>query len=156
MNGVILLAFGVACVSCAPEDVPPRPTSDMWPRCYALRTGGWTAPPGQQVQVTHSPPPMVHLDTQRVGQDTARVDRRLAPHIPALSGAGFLPPAWVHLAPDSLELRWSSGHEGVVVRLRERGDSVQGSARTFTDHGAQAVAAVAGERIACTPVGSRG
>jgi hypothetical protein len=151
VRAVILILLLVGCTSPQPDSAASSTTSDSWPRCYALRTGAWTPPPGQPVHVTHAPPQIVHLDTQQVGRDVERVARRrrLAPHIPALSRGGFLAPGWVRVAPDSLELMWSSGYEGLRVVLRERGDSVEGSARTFTDYGAEALAPVTGWRIAC-------
>jgi hypothetical protein len=155
LRAVILLPFLLACTSRAPDDVASSAASDTWPRCYVLRTGGWKPPPGQRLHVTHPPPPIVHLDTQRVGRDIERVTRRLAPHIPALT-RGPLAPSWVRFAQDSLELVWSSGYEGVVVRLRERGDSVDGTARTFTDYGAQALAPITGWRVPCPPDGPAG
>jgi hypothetical protein len=78
-----------------------------------------------------------------------RVGRRLSPGIPALGPSGSIPPSWARIGPDSLELLWSSGYEGVFVMLREQGDSVSGNARAFTDYGSQAFAPVTGRRVPC-------
>jgi hypothetical protein len=156
MRALFFLPFLLACTNHLAKDAAREEVSRGWPRCYALRTGAWTPAAGQQLHVTHSPPPIVHLDTQRVGRDVDPVARRVTPHIPALSRGGFLAPSWTPVPPDSLQLMWSSGYEGVVVRLRERGDSVDGAARTFTDYGAQALAPVHGWRVACPADTSRG
>jgi hypothetical protein len=153
--GIVLLAL-VACTSQPPEDASQNATSDTWPRCYALRTGEWSPPPGQQLDVTHVPPPAIRLDTSRVEGAIERVGRRLTPGIPELSLSGSIIPSWARVAPDSLELLWSSGYEGVFVMLREQGDSVRGSARAFTDYGSQAFAPVTGRRVPCLPESAGG
>ena len=108
----------------------------------------WTPPSGQKLDVTHSPPPVIQLDTQQVEHGVEQNRHRLGPHIPALGQRG-LAPSWTRLASDSLQLLWSSGYEGVFVTLAVRGDSITGSARAFTDYGSRALAPVTGWRTAC-------
>lgn len=140
----------LACTSQPPKVAADSTmTADSWPRCYTLSTGEWSPPPGQKVDVTHVPPPTIRLDTSRVEGAIDRVRHRLTPAISALGVSGPIAPSWVRIAPDSLELLWSSGYEGVFVWLHERADSVSGRARAFTDYGAEAFAPVAGKRIAC-------
>jgi hypothetical protein len=100
--------------------------------------------------VTHTPPPVVQLDTQFVDHGVELKRQRLGPNIPSLGQRG-LAPSWTHLGPDSLELLWSSGYEGVFVTVGVHGDSVTGAARAFTDYGSQALATVTGRRTACPP-----
>ncbi len=148
---VIVLAL-VACTSPETGTASSSPNPDAWPRCYSLRLGEWTAPAGQKVTVTHAPPGLVQLDTVPVRGTSDRVARSLTPAIPVLNAEGRgITPSWARLASDSLELMWSSGYEGVVVTLAETGDSVSGTARTFTDYGAQAFAPTTGRRAVCAP-----
>ncbi len=150
MRAVLLLALLVACSNNGePDGVASGMTPDAWPRCYALRTGDWTPPPGQKLDVTHAPPPVIQLDTQQVEHSVEEKRHRLGPDIPALGQRG-LAPSWTRLATDSLQLLWSSGYEGVFVTLAVRGDSISGSARAFTDYGSQALAPVNGRRIPCS------
>ena len=150
MRAALLLPLLVACTSGQPDGGASGVSPDAWPRCYALRTGDWTPPPGQKLDVTHAPPPVVQLDTQQVEHGVEQKRHRLGPHIPALGQRG-LAPSWTHLAPDSLQLLWSSGYEGVFVTVAVRGDSISGSARTFTDYGSRALAPVTGWRTPCPP-----
>ncbi len=148
MRAVLLLSFLVACTS-DQHGATSGMRSDAWPRCYTLRTGDWTPPSGQKLDVTHAPPLVVQLDTLQVEHGVEQKRYRLGPDIPALGPRG-LAPSWARVAPDSLQLLWSSGYEGVFVTLAVRGDSVSGGARTFTDYGSQALAPVNGWRIACS------
>lgn len=149
MRAVLFLPVLVACTGGMPDDAASRFSPDAWPRCYELRIGDWTPPSGQKLDVTHTPPPIVQLDTHRVEHGVDQTRHRLAPDISALSQRGSLTPSWTRLAPDSLQLLWSSGYEGVFVTVAVRGDSVSGSARTFTDYGSQALALVTGWRTVC-------
>jgi hypothetical protein len=146
----LLLPLVVACTSGQPDGGASSIDPDAWPRCYVLRTGDWTPSSGQRLDITHAPPPIIQLDTQQVG-GVEQKRHRLAPQIPELSQRGSLAPSWTPLAPDSLQFLWSSGHEGVVVTVAVRGDSVNGSARTFTDYGSRALAPVTGWRSPCSP-----
>ena len=148
MRAVVLVLLLVACTSGRSDDAASGMSPDAWPQCYALRTGDWTPPSGQKLDVTHAPPLVVRLDTQQVEHSVEQQRHRLGPDIPALGQRG-LAPSWTRLGPDSLELLWSSGYEGVFVTVGIRGDSVSGSARTFTDYGARALAPVTGWRTAC-------
>ena len=149
MRAVLLLSLLVACTSGQPDGEASGFSPDAWPRCYALRTGDWTPASGQKLDVTHAPPPVVQLDTHQVEHGVDQTRHRLLPHISALSQPGSLTPSWIRLPPDSLQMLWSSGYEGVFVTLDVRGDSVSGSARAFTDYGAQSLAPVTGWRTPC-------
>ena len=150
MRAVLLVLLLVACTSGQPDGAASGMSPDAWPRCYALRTGDWTLPPGQKPDVTHAPPLVVQLDTQQVEHGVEQKRHRLGPDIPTLGQRG-LAPSWTRLGPDSLELLWSSGYEGVFVTVGVRGDSVSGSARTFTDYGSRALAPVTGWLTTCPP-----
>jgi len=149
VRAALLLPLLVACTSGQPDGGASGVSPDAWPRCYALRTGDWTPPPGQKLDVTHAPPPVVQLDTQQVEHGVEQKRYRLGPDIPALGQRGLVP-SWARLAPDSLQLLWSSGYEGVFVTVAVREDSISGSARAFTDYGSQALAPVNGWRIPCS------
>ncbi len=150
MRAVLVVLLLGACTGGQADGPASGMSPDAWPRCYALRTGDWTPPSGQKLDVTHAPPLVVQLDTQQVEHGAELKRHRLGPDIPALGQRG-LAPSWTRLGPDSLELLWSSGYEGVFVTVGVRGDSVTGSARTFTDYGSQALAPVTGWRTACPP-----
>jgi hypothetical protein len=149
VRAVLVVVVLVACSSGQPDGPAAGMNPDAWPRCYALRTGDWAPPSGQKLDVTHAPPPVVQLDTQQVDHGVEKRNR-LGPNIPALGQRG-LAPSWTHLGPDTLQLLWSSGYEGVFVTVGVRGDSVSGSARTFTDYGSETLARVTGWRTACPP-----
>jgi hypothetical protein len=98
----------------------------------------------------HAPPSVVRLDTLKALGTLDTVRRQLSPNIPALSAGGRgISPSWGRVASDSLQLLWSSGYEGVFVTVAERGDSVSGTARAFTDYGSEATAPVTGRRTPC-------
>jgi len=156
VRAAFLLVLLVACTNSSPERAASSAgSSDAWPRCFELQVGAWTPRPGQQLDVTHAPPAVVQLDTLEAVGAGGPGRRRLSPNAPTLSRAGRgIPPSWTRLASDSLELLWSSGYDGVFVTLAERGDSVSGRARAFTDYGSEASARVTGRRSACfTEVG---
>ena len=150
MRAALLLSLLVACTSGQPDGETSGFSPDAWPRCYALRTGDWTPPSGQKLDVAHAPPRVIQLDTQQVEHGVEQKRHRLGPQIPAFGQRG-LAPSWARLASDSLQLLWSSGYEGVFVTVAVRGDSVSGTARAFTDYGSRALAPVTGWRTVCPP-----
>jgi len=99
----------------------------------------------------HTPPEVVTLDTASSGSGWMR----LAPDMFGAEERRYRrDPRWRRLPGDTLLLKWSNGFVGVTLRLRDRGDSLDGEARADHDViGPEVpVAMVTGSRKACPAV----
>jgi hypothetical protein len=93
------------------------------------------------------PPPRVRLDTT--------VARTGSPRRRVTEAPGTLPSihwiaSWREIAPDSLEMGWSTGFAGVILRLPMSGDTLRGVAESFYDAGEGSRAPAMAVHIPCS------
>ncbi|HEX2095201.1 MAG TPA: hypothetical protein VHG28_22585 [Longimicrobiaceae bacterium] len=105
--------------------------------CYAVTLGPWT--PAGAATAAHTPPRRFVLDTVAAPEAPAQNSLRVGsfPGDPAgPHRLAFWSP--LPLRADSLRIVWSTGSEGVELRLQVRGDTLRGRATALVDAPGQA------------------
>jgi hypothetical protein len=139
LAGVALGAFSVAhAQNVSPESVVG---------CYDLRLGPWKPHPPED-SLPYAPPPRVQLVTAPAvatfgpGYLTLSPAPNSLPSVHEFAG-------WRPGGGDSLDLYWSTGFQGLEMTVRVVGDTLRGSARTFTDFGKTYTTKVIAARVSC-------
>ncbi|HUH11905.1 MAG TPA: hypothetical protein VMK65_02300, partial [Longimicrobiales bacterium] len=117
-------------VQLSPLEVTAAPAAPALPAlagtCWALALGPWTPPLGPED--VRTPPERFRLDAAAAPRSS--VLRRVLPMPAPLDALG----GWRELPGDSLEVRWSAGHEGVRLRLGWSADgALEGTALAYSD-----------------------
>lgn len=118
-----------ACHTAPPATEPAPDTPQSLAGCYHVVVGPWTVT-GAHMGLT--PPSEFRLDTTRSPSqwDASRRGRAVT-SISPLRDVRFS--SWQATARDTIFVSWSNGFAGAGLRLAVRGDSVSGTARTFSD-----------------------
>ena len=115
-------------------------------RCYALTLGPWTPGTG----LPPAAPPGRILLSPDTGTGGPSKGQRLVRPMPGSPEASYQGAWWTEVSPSTLVLTWSTGSEGIIMRLVRSGDELTGTARTFgTAGGAEQSSGVQAERVDC-------
>lgn len=146
MSGAVAVPILVVLVSLVALEAQDSRTGP--PRCYALELGEWR-PPLMEGNEPYQTPPMEFVLHGSVGTSLFERGRRL---VRPVIQKGRTPSAfWEPLGSDSIQIVWTNGFAGVIMRLGPAPDGLRGTAIAFTDvlGRERPTAAVMASRIDC-------
>lgn len=114
--------------------------------CYSLALEAWDPPLDQALPAL---PGVVELKAE-LGTNVLEADRRLARPNPDDGIGVYAFSWWEPLRGDSVSMVWSTGFEGVALRLKREDQGLRGYAEPFFDRpGQQSKAKARMERVEC-------
>lgn len=133
------IAFLAACALALPVAPLPGQTSDSLALirrvagCYRLTL---SPSPGWRAQASQTPPERFRLDSMMRRDSLPHVLRselHLGVEPRVLESRSLMEASWHLIGRDSIQVAWSTGFSGVILRLRIQPDELVGRARTFVD-----------------------
>lgn len=121
--GLFVVCLAAACTTPADREAGP----DLRGSCWALELEG----AAEIVDPEYLLPPLVLLDSV----DTGILEYRRLSGIPESLPGTHRYAMWKSLPADSVEMVWSTGFSGWVLRMRVAGDTMTGTAEELNDAG---------------------
>lgn len=131
-------------LACSSASLGPSRAASLGGACLDLQVPQW--PEARQDSLAFLPPPRVRLHESAISSDPQySVLTEVPGSLPGIHRIAM----WRVLSADTLELGWSTGFDGVMMRLRIASDTLTGRAESFHDVGDGMHASAEAVRVAC-------